>query len=336
MKEAPEGHGIWLRMDAYSRQFRQFKEAPEGHGIWLRMEAYSRQFRQFKEDFMKIRLTSIIAIIIGSAIMGFGINAFNIPNNLAEGGITGISILIKLLFPSVDQGIVFFLLNIPLFILGWKVLGRTAFIYTILGTVSLSVFLSLFEGVYPMPMQDRLLASLFAGVAVGVGLGIIFRYDGTTGGVDIIARLLQKYMGISMGRTLFFGDILVIGASLVYLNVESAMYTLVAVFIAARVIDFFQDGAYAGKALTIISDHADDIAKQILDLGRGVTLLAGKGAFSGAEKQVVYVVVSRNEVMRYKSIVQGIDPHAFVIVNDVHEVLGEGFTLDENKQPIRS
>ncbi|WP_188068062.1 YitT family protein [Brevibacillus brevis] len=283
---------------------------------------------------MKIRLDSIIAIIIGSAIMGFGINAFNIPNHLAEGGITGISILIKLLVPVVDQGIVFFVLNVPLFFLGWKILGRTSFFYTILGTVSLSVFLSLFDGVLPLPMKDRLLASLYAGVAVGVGLGIIFRYGGTTGGVDIIARLLQKYMGISMGRTLFLGDILVIGASLVYLNLESAMYTLVVVFIAARVIDFFQDGAYAGKALTIISNEADSISKHILDVGRGVTLLAGKGAYSGEEKKVIYVVVSRNEVMRFKTIVQEIDPHAFVIVNDVHEVLGEGFTLDENKKPL--
>ncbi|EST56025.1 hypothetical protein T458_01545 [Brevibacillus panacihumi W25] len=283
---------------------------------------------------MKLRLDSIIAIIVGTAIMGFGINSFNIPNHLAEGGITGISILIKLLFPAVDQGIVFFALNIPLFILGWKILGRTSFIYTILGTVSLSVFLSVFDSVLPLPMDDRLLASLYAGVAVGIGLGIIFLYGGTTGGVDIIARMLQKYWGVSMGRTLFFSDILVICASLIYLNLESAMYTLVAVFIAARVIDFFQDGAYAGKALTIISERAEEISKQILELGRGVTLLSGKGAFSGAEKQIVYVVVSRNEVMRYKNIIQEIDPHAFLIVNDVHEVLGEGFTLDENKKPL--
>jgi uncharacterized membrane-anchored protein YitT (DUF2179 family) len=283
---------------------------------------------------MNARLKSILAIIIGTAIMAFGINTFNIPNNLAEGGITGISILIKLLIPSIDQGMVYFLLNVPLFFLGWKVLGRTAFLYTIIGTVSLSLFLSLLDGIWEHPMDDRLLASLYAGVTIGAGLGLIFRYGGTTGGVDIIARLLQKYMGVSMGRTLFFGDMLVISASLVYLNVESAMYTLVCVFIAARVIDFFQDGAYAGKALTIISDHADQIAKEILELGRGVTILSGKGAFSGADKQVVYVVVSRNEVVRYKNIVQEIDPHAFVIVNDVHEVLGEGFTLDENKRPL--
>ena len=284
---------------------------------------------------MKFRMESVIAIVIGTAIMGFGINSFNIPNHLAEGGITGISILIKLLIPSVDQGIVYLLLNVPLFILGWKILGRTSFVYTILGTLSLSLFLSLFDNVLPLQMNDRLLASLYAGVAIGVGMGIIFRFGGTTGGVDIIARVLQKYWGVSIGRTLFFSDILVIGASLIYLNLESAMYTLVLVFIASRVIDFIQEGAYAGKALTIISDHADKIASQLLELGRGATLLSGKGAFSGDHKQVVYVVVSRNEVMRFKSIVQEIDPHAFLIVNDVHEVLGEGFTLDENKNPIR-
>ncbi|NGQ94544.1 YitT family protein [Brevibacillus sp. SYP-B805] len=284
---------------------------------------------------MNLRLKSIFAIIVGTAIMGFGINAFNIPNHLAEGGITGISIIIKLLMPVFDQGMVYFILNVPLFILGWKVLGRTAFIYTIIGTSSLSLFLSLFANVFPLPLSDKLLASLYAGVTVGAGLGIIFRYGGTTGGVDIIARLLQKYMGISMGKTLFFGDMLVIGASLIYLSIESAMYTLVAVFIAARVIDFFQDGAYAGKALTIISDHAQEIARKILEVGRGVTILSGRGAYSGSAKEVVYVVVSRNEIMRFKSIVQEVDPHAFVVVNDVHEVLGEGFTFDENKQPLR-
>ncbi|MGD8189233.1 YitT family protein [Brevibacillus ginsengisoli] len=286
---------------------------------------------------MQIRLKSILAIIIGTIIMGFGINQFNIPNSLAEGGITGISIIIKLLVPSLDQGLVYLALNVPLFIIGWRVLGRTAFIYTIVGTLSLSAALSIFDIIlHPAVMQDRLLASLYAGVTVGTGLGIIFRYGGTTGGVDIIARWFQLKFGVSIGRTLFLSDILVIGSSLVYLSVESAMYTLVAVFIAARVIDFLQDGAYAAKALTIISEHATDVAQELLNLGRGVTLLSGRGAYSGSDKEVVYCVVARNEVARYKNIVQEIDPHAFVVVNDVHEVLGEGFTLDENKKPLHN
>ncbi|MFM1652688.1 YitT family protein [Brevibacillus sp. B_LB10_24] len=285
---------------------------------------------------MNVKVKSIIAIVVGTAIMGFGINAFNIPNHLAEGGITGISIIIKLLIPQFDQGIVYFALNIPLFFIGWKVLGRTAFLYTMIGTVSLSLFLSLFAAVlHYHALSDTLLGALYAGVTVGAGLGIIFRYGGTTGGVDIIARMLNRYYGISIGRTLFLGDMLVIAASLVYLSVESAMYTLVAVFIAARVVDFFQDGLTSGKALTIISEYPRTIAQQILSLGRGVTILTGKGAYSGTEKEVVYCVVGRNEVVQIKNIIKEADPHAFVIVSDVHEVLGEGFTLDENKQPLR-
>lgn len=284
---------------------------------------------------MNMRWKSIVTIIIGTAIMGFGINAFNIPNGLAEGGLTGISIIIKILFPTIDQGIVYFLLNIPLFIIGWKVLSKTELAYTIIGTILSSVFLSLFDNLLtPTAMEDTLLAALFAGVTVGLGLGLIFRFGGTTGGMDIIARMCQKYFGVSMGRTLFISDIVVICISLVYLSKESAMYTLVAVFVATRVIDFMQEGLNAGKALTIISQHPQKIANEILGLGRGVTILTGKGAFSGTAKEVIYVVVSRNEVIRYKNVVQGIDPHAFVIVNDVHEVLGEGFTFDENKQPL--
>lgn len=284
---------------------------------------------------MNMRIKSIVAIIIGTAIIGFGINAFNIPNGLAEGGVTGISIIIKILFPTIDQGIVYFLLNIPLVIIGWKVLSKTELAYTMIGTIVSSVFFSFFDKLLsPQPMKDTLLGALFAGVTVGIGLGLIFRYGGTTGGVDIIARMFQKYFGVSMGRTLFISDIVVIGISLVYLSKESAMYTLVAVFVATRVIDFMQEGLNAGKALTIISEQAQKIAEEILALGRGVTILSGKGAFSGTAKEVVYVVISRNEVIRFKNVVQEIDPHAFVIVNDVHEVLGEGFTFDENKKPL--
>ncbi|ATO51226.1 YitT family protein [Brevibacillus laterosporus] len=285
---------------------------------------------------MKLHLKNILAIIIGSIIMGFGINAFNIPNGLAEGGITGISILIKLAFPAIDQGIVYLLLNLPLFFIGYRLLGKVSFFYTVVGTVSLSVSLSVFGMIlHYEKLGDTLLATLFAGVAIGSGLGIIFRYGGTTGGVDIIARLLNKMFGISMGRTLLMGDILVVGASLIYLTIQNAMYTLVCVYIAARVIDFFQDGAYAGKALMIVSENPQKIAQEILTTGRGVTILNGKGAFSGMDKEIVYCVVSRNEVPRLKNLMNEIDPHAFVIVSEVHEVLGEGFTFDENKKPLR-
>jgi uncharacterized membrane-anchored protein YitT (DUF2179 family) len=283
---------------------------------------------------MNYRLKSVIAILTGSALMGFGINYFNIANGLAEGGVTGITILLKFMF-NWDPGLVNLLLNIPLLLLGWKVLGKTSFIYTIIGTISLSLFLSLF-GSMRLELDDPLLAALYAGVSVGIGLGIIFRFGGTTGGVDIIARLLNKYIGWSIGRTMFLADVLVIGISLLYLDLTRAMYTLVAVFIGARVIDFVQEGAYAAKAVMIISDSAAQIAENIMrDMERGATLLKGKGGYTGSEKEVLYCVVSRNEIVRLKLLVHQVDPYAFVTVNDVHEVLGEGFTHDDQKRPLQ-
>lgn len=284
-----------------------------------------------------IRLKNVIFILLGSAIFAFGLVHFNMENNLAEGGFTGITLLLYFLF-NIDPAISNLVLNIPLFFIGWRLLGRKSFIYTLLGTVALSVFLWIFQrySALSIPLRDDMtLAALFAGVFIGIGLGVIFRYGGTTGGVDIIARLGFKYAGWSMGRTMFVFDFCVIAISLVYLNYKEAMYTLVAVFIAARVIDFIQQGSYAAKAAMIISENNKEIAETIMkEMDRGATVLNGKGSFSGLQKEVLYCVVARNELSRLKSIIRQVDPHAFVAVNDVHDVLGEGFTLDENKNPI--
>lgn len=283
---------------------------------------------------MNYHIRNIVAILIGSAIMGFGINYFNIANRLSEGGITGICLLLKYVLDW-DPGVTNLVLNIPLLFIGWKLLGRQTAIYTIIGTVAVSVFLTTFSS-FRHPIEgDTLLAALYAGVTVGVGLGIVFRFGGTTGGVDIVARLFHKYFGWSIGRTMFIFDIGVIALSLYYLNLDLAMYTLVALFLSARVIDFVQEGAYAAKAIMIISEHAVDLSQKIMqEMGRGATLLKGRGGYTGMDKEVLYCVVSRNELVRFKNLVHRTDPHAFIIVNDVHEVFGEGFTLDEQKQPL--
>lgn len=288
--------------------------------------------------FPTLRLKNILFILIGAAIFSFGIVHFNMENNLAEGGFTGITLLLYFLF-DIDPSYSNLILNIPLFLIGWKLLGKHVFYYTIIGTVAVSVFLWIFQHYRFMsiPLHDDMtLASLFAGVFVGVGLGVIFRYGGTTGGVDILARLSHKYIGWSMGKTMFMFDALVILTSIVfYLNYREAMYTLVAVFIGARVIDFMQEGAYAARGATIISDRCDDIATKILkELDRGATLIKGQGTFTGEERKMLYCVVGRNEIVRLKNVIHSIDPHAFVAVSDVHDVLGEGFTLDENKNPL--
>nr|WP_304218961.1 YitT family protein [Fredinandcohnia onubensis] len=286
---------------------------------------------------MKLSFKSIFFILLGSAIFSFGIVHFNMQNNLAEGGFTGITLLLYFLF-EFDPSYTNLILNIPLFILGWKLLGRVAFYYTMIGTISVSIFLWLFQRYQlDIPLDgDLMLAALFAGVFIGVGLGIIFRYGGTTGGVDIIARLVRKYVGWPMGRTMFLFDAVVITISLIfYLSPREAMYTLLAVFIGARVIDFMQEGAYAARGAMIISEQNDKIAEKILnEMERGVTILKGMGSYTKQEKHILYCVVGRSEVGRLKQVIISVDPHAFVSVSDVHDVLGEGFTLDENKKPI--
>ena len=229
-------------------------------------------------------------------------------------------------------------LNIPMFIIGWKLLGKKVFIYTVIGTVAVSIFLKFFM-VYQIDIHlqdDMFLVALFAGVFIGVGLGIIFRYGGTTGGVDIIARLAQKYVGWSMGKTMFMFDALVILVSwAVYLDHRSMMYTLVALFVGARVIDFVQEGAYAAKGAFIISDAQDEIAAKITaEMDRGVTVFKGYGHFTKADREILYCVVGKNEIMRLKNIITAVDPYAFVSMIDAHEVMGEGFTLDEEKRPV--
>ncbi|WP_198030000.1 YitT family protein [Oceanobacillus manasiensis] len=284
-----------------------------------------------------LKIKNILFILLGSAIFSFGIVHFNMQNNLGEGGFTGITLLLYFIW-GWDPAITNILLNIPLFFIGWKFLGRNTFLYTIIGTSAVSVFLSIFQAYqFQIGLQnDMTLVALFAGVFIGVGLGIIFRFGGTTGGVDIIARLVNKYIGWSMGRTMFLFDFVVIATSVfAILDLVEGMYTLVAVYVGARVIDFIQEGAYSAKGTTIISSQSEAIAEKILkEMDRGVTVLDGRGSFSGEKRDVLYCVVARNEIVRLKSIINSIDPHAFVAVSTVHDVLGEGFTLDENKNPL--
>lgn len=275
---------------------------------------------------------SLVSIMLGAALYAFGLHYFVISNELMEGGVTGIALLIYYaagLPPSMTT----LALNIPLFLIGWKTLGVKSMRLTIFGTVMVSFSLWVMEqwigGGWVKPFHkpdDLLLVALYAGVTLGGGLGLVFRFGGTTGGGDIIARLGNKYKGWSMGQVILVFDAAVIGAALFYLPQEKVLYTLVMVFVATRMIDFITEGAYAAKEFTIITDLGEELSKAItLELDRGVTLLPAKGAYSGASKNVVYCIVARSEVRRLKTLVRTVDPRAFMVINDVHDVLGEGF-----------
>lgn len=281
---------------------------------------------------MRQHIQNVTMILLGALICAFGVNYFTIPNQLAEGGLTGVALILKYTF-DISPALTTLALNIPLFIIGWRELGRTSMVYTIIGTTAFSLFLWVTEDVGTPVDGDMLLAALYAGVSVGLGLGIIFRFGGTTGGADIVVRLANKYFGWSMGRAMFAIDLAVILSSAYIIGREKAMYTVVAVFIGGRVIDFVQEGAYAAKAAFIISNLSAEISsKMMYDMNRGTTLLKGKGGYTGRDKDVLYCVVHRNEITRLKKVVHSVDPYAFVVISDVHDVLGEGFSFTEEEK----
>lgn len=273
-------------------------------------------------------IKEIVLIIIGTSIYAFGLVYLNIANQLAEGGVSGITLILKALF-GIDPAYSTLFINIPLILIGGKILGKRSLAYTVLGTLSLSVFLWIWQRV---PLQinlqhDLLIVSLLAGLVAGIGSGLVYRMGGTTDGSDIIARILEKNYGISMGRSLLALDVIVLLASLSYIDLKRMMYTLIVSYVFSRVIDSILDGGYAAKGILVVSNKNEEIAPLLMTgLERGVTFLSGEGGFSGQSKKIIYIVVSSSEITEVKRIIHDIDEKAFVSVINVHEVEGEGFT----------
>lgn len=267
-----------------------------------------------------------LSILIGVLLTAVGLDMFLIPNKIAAGGVSGIATVVFYVtrFPV---GVSMLIINIPLFIFGIKRFGMGFGIRSLLGTVTLSVLVDLLAPYLPVPTKDPLLASIYGGIVVGIGIGLVFRNKGTTGGTDLAAAIVNYYMKLSVGITLFMIDAAVIvAAGIVFQSAELALYALLTVFLTARVIDIVQEGFGYAKAALIISDNPGEIAQAILHkMDRGVTALKGHGMYTGADREVLLSVVTRSEIAALKDIVHQIDPQAFVILTDVHEVLGEGF-----------
>jgi len=281
----------------------------------------------------KTRLTSLFfdytLLLAGSAIFALGLNAFILASGLAEGGVTGIA-LIFYYRANWPPGWTILALNLPLFLLGWRILGGAALVRTIFATVTSSVFIEWMKPFRTFPSHDLLLAALYAGVTIGLGLGLIIRSGGTTGGSDLVARIVHKFTGINIGRAMFMFDASVILLSIAtYLDLERAMYTFVALFIGARVVDLVQETSYAARAVLVISSRSQEIARRVLEeLERGATYIRGTGAYSGTEYPLLYVVVSQSELSRLKQIIFEEDPQAFFVISEAHDVHGEGFTWE--------
>ena len=275
----------------------------------------------------KHTLIEICMIALGCAIYGISLDMISVPNKLADGGISGISLILRH-FWGINMGLSTLMLNIPLILIGYRFMGKRALAYTIWGTLCLSFFLWFWRSV-PIIKQLDLEHDLFLS---GLGFGLVFRYNGTSGGTDIIARVCQIKLGISSGKVLLFCDAVVLFASLSYLDINHMLYTLLASFVLSRVMDTVQQGAYTARGLLIISDKYKQIGQMIdLKLERGFTYLNALGGYKQDKKRVIYVVVSPREIATIKQLIRQEDPNAFVSIIEVHEALGEGFTYNQKK-----
>jgi uncharacterized membrane-anchored protein YitT (DUF2179 family) len=265
-------------------------------------------------------------MFIGTFLIAASFNLFLAPNEIASGGVSGISIIVRAL-TGLEPAVTQWALNIPLFLAGVLLLGKKFGLKTAFGTAVFPLFVLLTSNWAPLT-DNPLLATLFGGLGVGAGLGIVFRGRGSTGGTDVAAQILAKYTGLGLGLSVAVLDGLVIIAAGIVFSPEQALYALIALFATSKTIDVVQLGFSTSKVAYVISENTEPIAQAILhDLDRGLTRLSAEGGFTGQARTVLMVVVSQTEVMKLKDLVQACDPSAFVIITGATEVLGEGFKV---------
>jgi uncharacterized membrane-anchored protein YitT (DUF2179 family) len=265
-----------------------------------------------------------IYILIGSAIVAVSFNVFLLPNRVASGGVSGISTIAYAVF-GWQPAYVQWALNIPLFIAGVVLLGRQFGVKTLVGTLFLPFVVYLTKDVEPAT-HDPLLGSLFGGIGVGLGLGIVFRGKASTGGTDLAAQIIHKYTGLSLGMCVILIDGLIVLTAAFVFDIEQALYALIGLYVTSKTIDLVQVGLGYSKMAMIITNEEEKVRHAILhEIDRGVTKLSGYGGYTDHERPVLMCVVQQAEFTKLKQLVKSIDPSAFVVVMDAAEVLGEGF-----------
>ena len=273
---------------------------------------------------MKKRIIDFLFIIVGSFIFALAVNLFVIPNELGEGGVTGITIITYYLYEW-SPGLVNLIINGFLLIVGFKFLSKTTTIYTIIAVIFNSLFLHLTSD-WRIVSDEIIVNMIFGGVFAGLGIGLIIRVGGTTAGSTILASITQKYLGWSISYGLLFFDLIVVLCSYFIIGAEKLMLTIVMLYIGTKVMEFIIEGFNSKKAMTIISKNPDQIAQQVNKvMDRGVTVFAGHGYYSKEKKDILYIVISSQEVVRLKKIVKAADQDAFIAIHDVRDVFGEGF-----------
>ena len=276
---------------------------------------------------MSYYVKSYVVITLGSLLYALAYNIFYAPNLVAMGGLTGLGQVLNALIPVLPVGTTVFVMNVPLFFLGWKFIGGHLLVSSLYAMTFSSFAIDVMDMIYQFPPMDTMLAAIFGGALLGAGIGLVFSKGATTGGTDLIARLLKlKFAWLPMGTLVLIPDFIVIVlAAIAFGKVESALYGLVSLFITSKVMDMVLYGMDSSKVAYIISDSCKEITDAVMAMDRGATILHGEGAYSGDEKKVLMVAFKQKEIVPLKEKVNEIDPHAFLIVCDAHDVLGEGF-----------
>ncbi|HYH02930.1 MAG TPA: YitT family protein [Bacillota bacterium] len=285
-------------------------------------------FKQIVPKNMWKEVIDYLGITIGVTLTALGLVWFLIPNKIAAGGVSGLGVIFFYLW-KIPVSLTMLVLNVPLFLACVWVFGPRYGGKTLYGSIVISVMIQFWESIVHLtPLTaNPLLASLYGGVIAGIGMGISFRFRGTTGGTDLAAQLFNRATGVSVGYSLFlFDGFVVVLAGLVFHSSELALYAIITIFVTSKFLDSVLEGWDYAKAAWIISDHSEIIGRKIIEeLNRGATGLFGQGLYSTKNKQVILSVISRAEETKLKELVNQVDPNAFVIITDAREVLGEGF-----------
>ncbi len=280
-----------------------------------------RWYSRFIPGFLKQVLWNLCLICLGSVLVAVAINGILIPHQFVSGGFTGVALVIHYLFQSFPLSWLYFLLNVPIFVLGWTFVGRRFFLYSILGMVVFSAAIAWVH--VPVPIHDKILSAILAGIITGIGAGIILRSMGSSGGTDILSVILVNRFSIRIGNTMLaFNAIVLTAASLIF-SLDTALYTLIYIYVSSQIINIVLTGLSQRKAVFIISPKWQEISREVLDkVGRGVTFIRGQGGYSGQDEQILYTVITLRELHRIKNIIRQVDTNAFVVVHNTLEVMG--------------
>lgn len=280
------------------------------------------------KEFLRRNLRPIIYVAIGALIYAISFCWCYDVNQIGFGGVVGIAQIINRFAPSIPIGMLTLAFNIPLFLLGWRLIGRRFLVTSLFATLLGSLLIDGINMIFTFPPMDLILASVFGGVLLGLSLGIIFLEGGSTGGTGLAGRLVKLVCPwLPLGKLLLIIDFFVVTlVAIAFQNIGSALYGLISLYISSMVMDAVLYGMNSANVAYIISAHPEKVGRAIIDdVARGVTILHGKGAYSGNEKEVLMVAFKRRQIIDIKRTVKDIDPDAFLIVCEAHEVLGDGF-----------